>query len=89
MKIMNLKSGIRDNAGVENIIEAASKSPLTNSILNNYVNFITARITSKRDRQEIFKSNYYVQVSTGCDRSQINKNVNFDRGNSITEVPRV
>ena len=48
---MNLKSGIRDNAGVENTIEAASKSPLTNSTLNNYVNFITAKITSKRDRQ--------------------------------------
>ena len=46
MKIMNLKSNIRDGAGLENIIEAARTSATTNTTFDNYVNFLTEGVTS-------------------------------------------
>ena len=63
MKILNLKSGIRNDAGFENTIEAARTSMLANIIFDNYVNFLIEGITSKRARAETFKSNHPRQVS--------------------------
>ena len=64
MKILNLKSGIRNDAGLENTIEAARTSATANSSFDNYVNFLTEGITSKRARAETFKNNHPRQVST-------------------------
>ena len=63
MKILNLKSGIRNDAGLENTIEAARTSPNANLTFDNYVNFLTEGITSKRARAETFKNNHPRQVS--------------------------
>ena len=57
MKIMNLKSNIRDGAGLENTIEAARTSATANATFDNYVNFLTEGVTSKRGRAETFKMN--------------------------------
>ena len=64
MKIMNLKANIRDGAGLENTIEAARTSLITNSTFDNYVNFLTEGITSKRGRAETFKISHPRQVSS-------------------------
>ena len=63
MKIMNLKSNIRDGAGLENTIEAARTSPAANATFDNYVNFLTEGITSKRGRAETFKISHPRQVA--------------------------
>ena len=63
MKIMNLKSNIRDGAGLENTIEAARTSPAANATFDNYVNFLTEGITSKRGRTETFKISHPRQVA--------------------------
>ena len=55
---MNLKSNIRDGAGLENTIEAARISATANATLDNYVNFLTEGVTSKRGRAEMFKLNH-------------------------------
>ena len=47
MKIMNLKSNIRDNAGLKNTIEAVRTSATANATFDNYVNFLTECVTSK------------------------------------------
>ena len=39
MKIMNLKSNIRDGAGLENIIKTARTSTTANATFDNYVKF--------------------------------------------------
>ena len=62
MKITSLKSSIRDNAGLENKIEAARTSLLANSTFDTYASFLTDGITSRRDRQGTFKSNHQWQV---------------------------
>ena len=64
MKIMNLKSNIRDGAGLENTIEAARISVTTNATFDNYVNFLTEGVTSKRGRAETFKMNHPRSVAS-------------------------
>lgn len=43
---MIIKCNIRDNAGLENTVEATRTSSLANSIFDNYVNFLTEGITN-------------------------------------------
>ena len=64
MKIMNMKANIRDGAGLENTIEAARTSPTANATFDNYVNFLTEGITSKRGRAETFKISHPRQVAS-------------------------
>ena len=64
MKIMNLKSNIRDGAGLENTIEAAHTSATANVTFDNYVNFLTEGVTSKCRRAETFKINHPRSVAS-------------------------
>ena len=64
MKFMNLNSNIRDGAGLENTIEAAPTSTTANATFDNYVNFFTKGVTSKRGRVETFKINHPRSVAS-------------------------
>ena len=80
MKIMNLKSNIRDGAGLENTIEAARTSPIANATFDNYVNFLTEGITSKRGRAETFKISHPRQVPSMRQQPKRGNNHNNFRG---------
>ena len=84
MKIMNLKSNIRDGAGLENTIEAARTSALANSTFDNYVNFLTEGVTSKRGRAETFKINHPRSVASteGSYKKYNGRKKNYNGGNS-------
>lgn len=90
MKIMNLKANIRDGAGLENTIEAARTSPTANATFDNYVNFLTEGITSKRGRAETFKISHPRQVASvrqsykrgGGDRNTRNGRNRYQTGGS-------
>ena len=74
MKITDLKSNIRDGAGLENTIEAACTSPAANTTFDNYVNFLTEFITSKWGRAETFKISHPRQVSAAQQSFKQNTN---------------
>ena len=83
MKIRTLKAGIRNDAGLENTIEAARTSTAANRTFDDYVNFLTEGITSKRGRFETFKANHPRQVSatasTNNSSNQQRRNKNKSR----------
>ena len=64
MKIMSLTANKRNGAGLENTIEAARTSTTANTTFDNYVNFLTEGITSKRGRAETFKISHPRQVAS-------------------------
>ena len=79
MKILNLKQGIRDGAMMENTIEAARTSSETNRTFENYVNFLTEGVASKRSRKETFKNNTPQSVS-GLDTDDGGRSYHGGRG---------
>ena len=64
MKIMNLKSNIRDGTGLKNTMEAVRTSATAIVTFDNYVNFLTECVTNKCGQAETFRINHPRSVSS-------------------------
>lgn len=56
IKILNFKSGIRPEAGLESSIDVARGNPEVNRTFDKYVAFLTEGVANRRGRKELFKN---------------------------------
>ena len=56
IKILNFKTGIRPEAGLESSIDAARAIPELKSNFEKYVNYLSEGVANRRSRKETFKS---------------------------------
>ena len=56
IKILNFKSGIRPEAGLESTIEVARATPAINKNFEKFVNHLTEGVANRRSREEMFRA---------------------------------